>query len=127
MATSYYLGKFDADFGQRAAAAIPTTTIFTAPAACEIEYLTFIYGTAAGATSTVGVYKDTGTDAPGAGTLVTSAAVNMNTTTNTLMTPTLLTDGTQILAAGDRLSVKVASGTATASADVKIQVRLKQL
>ena len=126
--TVYYNERITATFGTRAAAAIPTTTFFTAPTGSwEVETLTYIWGTAAGATSTVGVYKDTGTDVPGGGTIITSAAVDMNTTANTLNTPTLVTNGVQILAAGNRLSVKVASGSATASADVHIEAVLRRL
>lgn len=106
-----------------AAAALPTRTIFTAPFACVVSAVKEIHDVAAGATSTVGIYKDTGTTAMGGGTIILAAAVDMNATARTVQTPALsATAADYTLAAGDRLSVKVASGSATASAGVNFTV-----
>lgn len=105
------------------AAALPTRTIFTAPVACVVSVVKAIWDVAAGATSTVGVYKDTGTTAMGGGTIILTAALDMNTTARTTATPALsATPADYTMAVGDRLSVKVASGSASASAGVNFTV-----
>lgn len=75
------------------------------------------------------VVKDTGTDAPGAGTnLLTNnsnAGFNLKATANTVQTGTLTsTAATKKLAAGDRLSVDFA-GTLTDVAGVVVTVTLR--
>lgn len=105
------------------AAALPTRTIFTAPVACVVSVVKDIWDIASGATSTVGIYKDTGVTAMGGGTLILASAVDMSTTARTVGTPALsLTAADYTMAAGDRLSVKVASGSASASAGVNFTV-----
>ncbi len=113
-----------ATYDTTAAAALPTSTIFTAPVACVVTSVKAIWGIASGATSTVGVYKATGTTAAGTGgTLILTAALDMSTTAATVNTPALsATAADYTLAAGDRLSVAVASGSATASANVNFTV-----
>lgn len=79
---------------------------FIAPRAMKIVSIRQVHSAAAGGTSTLDVTKDTGTDAPAAGTAVTSAAFNLESAANTVQTGTLAADATITLAAGDRLSVK---------------------
>ena len=75
-----------------------------------IEQVGAIWSVAAGSTSTLGVYHDTSTNAPGAGTDVLSSDFNLNTTANTYASGSLsATVATLTLAAGDRLSVKFAN------------------
>lgn len=66
-----------------------------------------LFSVAAGGTSTLDITKDTGTDAPAAGTVLTTAAFNLNATANTVQNGTLsATVATITLAAGNRLAVK---------------------
>jgi len=111
-----------ASFNQVAAGAIATTPFFVAPFACTVTGAYCRYNVAAGATSTVQIYQDTAGTAAGAGTALLTTAFNMNTTTATTITGAFTS--TPALAAGDQLTVKVASGSATGSADVVITVTL---
>lgn len=66
-----------------------------------------VHSVAAGGTSTLDITKDTGTDAPAAGSAVLQAAFNLNATANTVQTGTLsATVATITLAAGNRIAVK---------------------
>jgi hypothetical protein len=68
-----------------------------------------IHSVAAGSTSVLQVVKDTGTDAPGAGTDLLTTGFNLNGTANTVQTGALsATVATVTLAAGNRLSVDFA-------------------
>ncbi len=69
------------------------------------------------------VTKDTSTNAPGAGTSVLAAAVNLKTiTANTATYPTLATSlATRTMASGDRLAFKL-TGTPTALAGLVVTV-----
>lgn len=95
----------------------------------DIEYSHSTAGTDAGAVS-VSITKDTGTQAPGAGTAVQSAVFDGKGTVNVVQYATLAAvDGAGnentavVLAAGDRLSVLFA-GTLTALAGVVVTVWL---
>ena len=112
-----------ATYNQIAAGAVGSHTFFTAPYACVIQSISFIYHTGAGATSTVSITKDTSTGAPGSGSQVMTA-LDMNTTVDTVYNAVLASASTITLAAGDRLATKVASGTATGTADFNITVAL---
>lgn len=84
-----------------------------------------------GSAVNVQVVKDTGTDAPGAGTnLLTNnsnAGFNLKATANTVQTGTLTsTAATKKLAAGDRLSVDFA-GTLTDVAGVVVTATLRPI
>lgn len=88
-------------------AAATTQTIFIATRPMKIIALSEVHSVAAGGTSTLDVTKDTSTNAPGAGTVVTTAAFNLNATANTVQSGTVATSAaTLTLAAGDRLAVK---------------------
>ena len=76
-----------------------------------------------GGTVTLAVTKDTGTDAPGAGTTVMTGTINLKGTANTVQNATVVTTAVATLAAGNRLATKV-TGTATALAGMATSVRL---
>ena len=117
--------NFEAVYQTGAAAALPTQTIFTAPVACKVVSVNAIWDTVAGGASTVGIYKDTGTTAMGGGTIILAAAMDMTGTARTATQPALsATASDYTMAAGDRLSVKVASGAATGSAGVNFTVHI---
>lgn len=80
---------------------------FIANRALRVTAIREVHSTAAGGTSTLDVTKDTGTNAPAAGTALGQAAFDLNGTANTVQAATLsATLATITLAAGDRLSVK---------------------
>lgn len=106
---------------------------FVAPETYEIVAITEIHGTAGTDSSAVNVQvvKDTGTNAPGAGTdLLTNnsnAGFDLKATAQVAQAGILVTTPSAlVLAAGDRLSVDYA-GTVTAVADVVITVTLRPL
>ena len=76
---------------------------------------------------TLSVSKDTGTQAPGAGTGLLTAAFDLKAAINTVQAGSLsATEADLILAAGDRLAV-VFGGVLTAVAGVVVTVELKVL
>lgn len=106
---------------------------FTADRAYQVVGITEIHATAGNDGSAVNlqVTKDTGTNAPGAGTDLltnnTNAGFNLKATANTLQTGTLTaTTASLQLAAGDRLSLDFA-GTVTTLAGVQVTVALKPI
>ncbi|HYE86255.1 MAG TPA: hypothetical protein VEA16_07860 [Vicinamibacterales bacterium] len=122
-----------ATYRQNANASLADEAFFIADRAYEVVGVSQIHSTAGSDGSAVNlqVTKDTGTNAPGAGTdLLTNnsnAGFNLKGTANTVQTGTLTaTLATKRLAAGDRLSVDFA-GTLTAVAGVVVTVRLKRL
>jgi hypothetical protein len=94
---------------------------FLATRALKIVSISAVHGVAAGGTSTLDVTKDTGTTAPGAGTVLTTGAFNLNATANTVQDGTLAAAATITLAAGNRLSVKY-NHTIQSSAGVVVSV-----
>jgi hypothetical protein len=106
-----------------------TEAFFIADGAYKVTAVREVHSTAgsdAGAVS-VTVTKDTGTQAPGAGTALLTAALDAKATANTVQSGTLIaTAATLTLAAGDRLSVLFA-GTLTALAGVVVTVSLKRV
>lgn len=110
---------------------IADTAFFLAQLPCKVIGVSYVHATAgtdAGAVN-VQLTKDSGTNAPGAGTdLLTNnsnAGFNCKGTANTVQTGALVTaDATLTLAAGDRLSLDFA-GTTTALAGVLVSVRLQ--
>ena len=114
------------------AGALATQTIFIAPRALVITAISELHATAetAAGTSTLAVFKDTGTNAPGGGATTMVGTFNLKATANTFQTATLLAvDGLGqpnagiTLAAGDRLSIVVGgAATITALAGVSVTV-----
>ena len=76
-----------------------------------------IHAVAAGGTSTATLTKDTGTDAPGAGTsLHASGSFNLNATANTVQNASVTaTTATKTFAAGNRISFKYANAIQSSS------------
>ena len=104
---------------------------FIAQLPCKVVGISYIHATAGTDSGAVNVQvtKDTGTDAPGAGTDLltnnTNAGFNCKGTINVLQTGALVTaEATRTLAAGERLSVDFA-GTTAALAGVTLSVRLQ--
>ena len=107
-----------------------TTTFFVAPQACKVTAISEVHstlGTDPGAVTAV-VTKDTGTQAPGAGTsLHQSGSFNLKGANHTVQNATLSTTAaTLTLAAGDRLAVKL-TGTPTALAGAVVTAQIAWL
>lgn len=114
-----------------AQAANTDTVFFIATRAMRVISASEIHAVAAGGASVIQVVKDTGTNAPGAGTdLLTntsSTGFDLNATANTVQVGTLVTTaGVTNLAAGDRLSVDYAQAVQS-TAGVAITVCLAPL
>lgn len=109
-------------------AAATDFAFFVATRPMQVLAISQVHGVAAGNTSTLQVTKDTGTDAPGAGSdLLTSTGFNLNATANTVQTGTLTSTAADLLlAAGDRLSVDFAN-TIQSTAGVVVTVELRPL
>jgi hypothetical protein len=93
---------------------------FIATRAMRVVSISQIHSVAAGGASTLQVTKDTGTDAPGAGTDLltnnTNTGFDLNATANTIQTGTLVaTAGVTTLAAGNRLAVDFANAIGTSA------------
>lgn len=104
---------------------------FVAPRACKVVAVYQVHSAAAGGASKIQVTKDTGTDAPGAGTDLltnnTNTGFDLNGTANTVQTGTLTATTSDLtLAAGDRLAVDYAN-TIQSTAGVVITVLLQPL
>lgn len=107
--------------------------IFTADRPYQVVGVTEIHATAGNDAGAVNLQltKDTGTNAPGAGTDLltnnTNAGFDLKGTANTLQTGALVaTAASLIMAAGDRLSLDFA-GTVTTLAGVQVTVSLRAL
>lgn len=88
-------------------AAAYNTTFFIATRALQVVAASCWFDITAGGTSTLDVIKDTGTTAVAGGSSILSAAFNLAATARTTQTGTLsATAADDVLAAGDRLSVK---------------------
>lgn len=102
---------------QTAAGAVGTVCFGIAPVACTLNKIEVSWGVAAGAASTLDITKDPSLTAAGAGTSVLAAPFDANTTADTSASIALAASGvTLAFAAGDKISIKVATGTATATA-----------
>jgi hypothetical protein len=103
---------------------LATTTFFIANRDMSITAIYAVTGTVFATGVTVDVTKDTGTNAPGAGNSVLSAAMTGlagTSTANTLVIPGLnLTTNRLNMAAGDRLAVKFSA--TTTGADIALLV-----
>lgn len=99
---------------QAGAGSLATQAFFVAPVAMKVLKVSAVHSAAEATASslTADVLKDTGTDAPGAGTSVLgSTKVNLKGTANTVQSPTLASSAaTLTLAAGDRLALKPSAG-----------------
>lgn len=106
-----------------------TEAFFIAPAPMQVVSIREVHS-AAEATAgslTADLTKDTGTDAPGAGSvLLGNTKINLKGTANTVQAPALTgTAANLLLAAGDRISFKPsAAGTEIANVVVTVYLRL---
>lgn len=103
-----------------APAAATDTVFFIATRAYTVVSISEVHAVAAGGASSLQVTKDTGTDAPGAGTNLltnnTNAGFDLNATANTVQVGTLVTTaGVTTLAAGNRLAVDFANAIQSSS------------
>lgn len=101
---------------------------FVAPHACKVVAISEVHSVAAGGASKLQVTKDTGTDAPGAGTDLltdnTNTGFDLNGTANTVQNGTLTgTAASLVLAPGDRLAVDFAN-TIQSTAGLVVTVAL---
>jgi hypothetical protein len=120
--------QFTATFTQVAAGAIPTMAFWVAPVACKVISGNVSWGTAAGAASTIGLFKDATTVAAGDGTAILSAAVDFATAADANNAMSLsATPADYTFAAGNKLSTKVVTGTATGSAKVSWTVLFQRV
>jgi hypothetical protein len=102
---------------------VVTTTFFIATRPMYIVEASEIHSVAAGGAATMGVFHDTSTNAPGAGTDVMATDFNLNGTANTVQNTGLTTTvATKTLAAGDRLAVKWVTGAIQSSAGIVVTV-----
>jgi hypothetical protein len=122
-----------ARFRQSRGETLTDLAFFLATRAYKVVGVRCVYDTAGTDASAVNVQvtKDTGTNAPGAGTDLltnnTNAGFNLKATANTPQTGTLVTTaGATTMAAGDRLSLDFA-GTLTALAGLVVEVDLEVL
>lgn len=118
-----------ADYNMQLNSSIGTTTFFVSTGSYVVTGVRAIWSTAAtnGGTVTYDVFKDTSTNAPGAGTSILTAAVSVKTAVNTVSVPALTaTVATLRMDAGDRLSV-VMTGTLTALAGLVVVVSLRPI
>lgn len=132
-ATQYKTGTYVASYTMLANASLADQTFFVAPEACKVVGVSYVHSVAGtnGSPVNLQVTKDTGTNAPGAGTdLLTNnanAGFDCKGTANTVQNGTLVaTEGATTLAAGDRLAVDFA-GTLTSLAGVTVTVLLARV
>lgn len=98
--------------------------IFLATRPYYISKIDEVHSVAAGGTSDLQVVKDTGTDAPGAGTDLLSAAFDLNGTANTVQNGALATTaGLRKLAVGNRVSIDFAHAIQS-TAGLKVSLEL---
>lgn len=120
-------------FGMLANGSLADQCFFVANRAYQVTAIREVHSVAGNDAGAVNlqVTKDTGTNAPGAGTDLltdnTGAGFNLKGTANTVQTGTLTGTAASLqLAAGDRLSVDFA-GTLTTLAGVVVTVSLKRI
>lgn len=91
---------------------VSTQTFFVANRDMVVTNVNAIFATAFATSTTLDVTHETATSAPGAGTSVLSAAMNVAGTINTVLSPALTATASALsMAAGDRLSVKFSATT----------------
>ena len=125
--------ELEVSFHAQAATAMVDQSFFLATQAYQVTKVRFVHAVAesTAATLLVQLVKDTGTNAPGAGTDLltnnTNTGFDCKATANTVQTGTLTaTTASLQLAAGDRLSVDF-SAAATELVGVTITVTLKRI
>lgn len=102
-----------------------TRTVFVATYPCKVLAVKEVHSTAS-TSGTLTLEKCTGTVAPGSGDVLLTATMSLAGTANTVVSGTVLTNGIATLAAGDRLSIKIA-GTMTNLAGGLVSIMLVQV
>jgi len=114
--------------GQADLTGLVSGTFWTADRDYEVLDLSFVQNVAAGAACKMTVTADTGTTAPGGGTVLatqnTNAGFDLNATARTVQYATLPTIENRFLLTGDRLSIKTPTGTLTTAAGAQLTVSL---
>lgn len=106
---------------QNAAGAVGTVCFGCLPFAAVLTRIEYSWGVAAGATSTLDITKDPSLTAAGAGTSVLATTIDANTTADTSAAASLaVLAATLAFAQGDKISVKVSTGSATGTAKLII-------
>lgn len=124
-AINHAVGCFS--YAPDATPAATDVTIFVAPRAMRVVSAYEVHSVAAGGASTLQLVKDTGTDAPGAGTDLLTTAWDLNGTANTPQAGALTTvAATKTLAAGNRLSLDYAN-TIQSTAGLVVTVCLQPI
>jgi len=102
--------------------------IFVSPFACRVTKVSEVHATAAGQAGTLTVERLQGTEAPGAGDdLLGATKIDLTGTANTVQSPALTgTAAHLVLAAGDRLALKLASGASTTLAGACVTVEIER-
>lgn len=107
--------RFEVTYSQVAAADV-AKTFFIAPAGCKVISAYERHVTVAGQAGTLTIEKLNTGEAPSQGDVVLAAAWDLTSTANTPVSKAAVTDGKEILVAGDALCLKLASGAATSYA-----------
>lgn len=123
--------NFQVTFAGQTTEAATDRVIFVAPVACQVVAVSQVHSAAAGGASKLQLTKDTGTDAPGAGTDLltnnTNTGFDLNATANTVQSGTLVgTAATLQLAVGDRLALDFAN-TIQSTAGLCVTVWMKTI
>jgi hypothetical protein len=116
--------KFQVTFPNIAAADV-ATAFFVAPAACKVLSAYEVHGTVCDAADTMTIEKCAAGEDAGAGDVVLAAAWAMNSTANTAVSKAAVTDGKEVMAAGDALLLKFASGDGTNYAEGCVTVTMQ--
>jgi hypothetical protein len=111
--------------GQTDLTGLSAQNIWTADRDYEILDIRERHAVVAGQAGTINAYVDSGTTAPGGGQAVATSAFDLTATANTAVAGTLQVLGLRFLLAGDRLSVKVASGSAASCQGEQITIALQ--
>lgn len=104
-----------------------TQSFFIAPVPMKVLKVSEVHTAANASTLTADVTKSSGTGAPGSGTSILAAQIDLEGTANTVQSPALsATAANLLMAAGDRLSFKP-TGAGTAIANIVVTVHLAKL
>jgi len=101
---------------------------FVAPFRCRVTKISEVHATVAGQAGTLTVERLQGTEAPAAGDdLLATTKVDLTATINTVQSPALTaTVANLVLEVGNRLALKVASGSAASLANAALTVELER-
>ena len=102
---------------------------FTAPFPCFVIGVATVFGTTNGGACTLQLEKLTGTTAAGSGTNLLNTAIDLNATANTPQYAGIRGGGTLVaqtgLLQGERLALKIASGSLVGLVNLNVTVHLK--